>query len=66
MNKQLLLSFKKNDPFVEPIGGASPKFSARDKINAYSAKSSEILALDCPAQGFPVPAFRYFKLSDVN
>ena len=35
---------------LEPIGGAAPKFSARDKINA---------------QGYPVPAFRYYPFREM-
>ena len=50
---------------LEPIGGAAPKFSARDKINAFSTKMTHTIALDCPAQGYPGPAFRYYPFREM-
>ena len=44
--------------FVEPIGSAPPKFSVKDKINAFGVNLDETFAILCPAQGFPIPAFR--------
>ena len=44
--------------FVEPIGSAPPKFSVKDKINAFGVNVDETFAILCPAQGFPIPAFR--------
>ena len=44
--------------FLEPIGSAAPKFNVKDKINAFIGKSHSKLALLCPAQGSPIPAFR--------
>lgn len=44
--------------FLEPIGSAPPKFSVKDKINAFGVTLAETFAMVCPAQGFPLPAFR--------
>ena len=44
--------------FSEPIGSSKPKFSTILKMSAFQKQVSEGLALTCPAQGSPVPAFR--------
>ena len=53
---------KNNDCFtlndLEPIGSASPKFSTADKSSTFVHTQSSSIALVCPAQGFPLPAFR--------
>lgn len=43
---------------TEPIGSASPKFSSADKSSTFVHAESSSIALVCPAQGFPLPAFR--------
>ena len=43
---------------IEPIGSAIPKFSDQGKINVPKVLQAESLALLCPAQGSPIPAFR--------
>ena len=44
--------------FLEPIGGAKPKFSM-DTISLHLVRTvGESLSLACPAQGYPLPAFR--------
>ena len=43
---------------LEPIGSASPKFSTADKSSTFVHTQSSSIALVCPAQGFPLPAFR--------
>lgn len=43
---------------VEPIASAKPKFTMTEKLRAYSVNANEPLTLFCPAQAFPVPAFR--------
>ena len=47
-----------NIPALEPIGGSTPKFSsvAIEQISAYNHQS---MALTCPAQSSPSPAFRW-------
>ena len=52
--------------YEEPIGGASPKFPAA-LIHDISTSSGAQLALLCPAQAHPLPAFRYiFKKGREN
>ena len=45
--------------FLEPVGSALPKFSSKDKINAFIAEKSTTVSLMCPAQGHPLPSFRF-------
>jgi hypothetical protein len=45
--------------FIEPIGGAPPKLNTNDKLNVLIGGVETKLALVCPAQGYPIPAFRY-------
>ena len=44
--------------FVEPIGSASPKFTSDTKSSTYERVSGSAISVTCPAQGFPLPAFR--------
>ena len=44
--------------FLEPVGGSSPKFPAESSISNLGRQVSSSLALVCPAQGSPIPAFR--------
>ena len=47
---------------LEPIGGAGPKFSSESKsLGTFEKTQNAVLALLCPAQGFPLPSFRYFE-----
>lgn len=50
---QFLVSF-----LSEPVGSSGPKFPTVDKSRGFEAKVNESFTLLCPAQGFPVPAFR--------
>ena len=43
---------------TEPIGGAKPKFSMVAKGLQIVHGSKNSITLSCPAQGFPLPAFR--------
>ena len=43
---------------TEPIGSAGPKFTTDDKSATFERLSGSALSLTCPAQGFPLPAFR--------
>jgi hypothetical protein len=40
----------------------SPKFNLKDKFNVFSTELGSKFALLCPAQGSPLPAFRWFFL----
>jgi hypothetical protein len=44
--------------FVEPVGSSVPKFSSVAKTQGLEAKSNQSFTLLCPAQGYPVPAYR--------
>ena len=44
--------------FLEPIGGAKPKFSQILNGVQILHDSNSAISLSCPAQGFPLPAFR--------
>ena len=43
----------------EPVGSARPKFPTLDTMSAFTVRRKESQTLFCPAQAFPVPAFRY-------
>lgn len=45
--------------YAEPVGSVRPKFPSMDNINGLSTSSSDNIPLLCPAQGFPVPSYRY-------
>jgi len=51
---QFLVSF-----LSEPVGSSGPKFPTMDKSRGFEARVNENFTLLCPAQGFPVPAFRW-------
>ncbi|XP_026814900.1 Down syndrome cell adhesion molecule-like protein Dscam2 isoform X50 [Rhopalosiphum maidis] len=46
---------------TEPIGMKSPSFSTDTKISAYIRSLNVNIGLQCQAQGFPVPNFRWYK-----
>ncbi|XP_060864193.1 cell adhesion molecule Dscam2 isoform X9 [Metopolophium dirhodum] len=46
---------------TEPIGMKSPSFSTDTKITAYIRSLNSNIGLQCQAQGFPVPNFRWYK-----
>ena len=46
--------------FLEPIGGSTPKFSMVTEAFVFTKPASEPLSLTCPAQGSPVPSYRFF------
>ena len=64
------LRFSNSHIHIDPVGSALPKFSSKDKINAFAIEKSSVLSLTCPAQGHPLPAFRFvnflFFLSNAN
>ncbi|XP_047019425.1 Down syndrome cell adhesion molecule-like protein Dscam2 isoform X13 [Helicoverpa zea] len=46
---------------TEPIGSKSPTFSTDNKFSWYMRNIGQSLNILCPAQGFPVPVFRWYK-----
>ncbi|XP_039283578.1 Down syndrome cell adhesion molecule-like protein Dscam2 isoform X43 [Nilaparvata lugens] len=49
---------------TEPVGATGPKFSSIEKGKIFLAKNRASFTMLCPAQGFPVPAFRWYKFLD--
>ena len=48
---------------LEPVGSATPKFSSDSKsLGTFEKIQNGVLALLCPAQGFPLPNYRYYQL----
>ncbi|XP_073989855.1 Down syndrome cell adhesion molecule 1 isoform X9 [Rhodnius prolixus] len=45
----------------EPVGTKGPKFSSNLKLMSFDISSVEPVSLFCIAQGYPVPAFRWYK-----
>ncbi|KAL2741315.1 Down syndrome cell adhesion molecule-like protein Dscam2 [Vespula maculifrons] len=45
---------------IEPVATRKPKFSSDAKKSWYDRVVGQDLTLFCPAQGFPVPTYRYF------
>ncbi|XP_025414611.1 Down syndrome cell adhesion molecule-like protein Dscam2 isoform X25 [Sipha flava] len=46
---------------TEPIGMKSPSFSTDTKMSAYIRSQNTNIGIQCQAQGFPVPNFRWYK-----
>ena len=46
----------------EPIGGSAPKFSQLSESSKLTMPSVRPFSLSCPAQGSPVPSFRFVEL----
>ncbi|XP_047359416.1 Down syndrome cell adhesion molecule-like protein Dscam2 isoform X47 [Vespa velutina] len=46
---------------IEPVATKKPKFSSDAKFAGYDRVVDQDLTLFCPAQGFPVPTYRWYK-----
>ncbi|XP_032672557.1 Down syndrome cell adhesion molecule-like protein Dscam2 isoform X10 [Odontomachus brunneus] len=46
---------------TEPVGFAKPKFSTIDKSRTFEIAEAQGLTLQCPAQAYPVPVFKWYK-----
>ncbi|XP_059477742.1 cell adhesion molecule Dscam2 isoform X44 [Neocloeon triangulifer] len=46
---------------TEPIGAKAPKYFTDDRTHSFTRGGGSSFALLCQAQGFPVPAFRWYK-----
>nr|XP_012216028.1 PREDICTED: Down syndrome cell adhesion molecule-like protein Dscam2 isoform X14 [Linepithema humile] len=46
---------------TEPVGLAKPKFSTIDKSRTFEIAEAQGLTLQCPAQAYPVPFFKWYK-----
>ena len=60
------MSMSVNVPPLEPIGSAKPKLSQESDILRFKKNVEEPLALLCPAQGSPLPAFRLVVLQSCH
>jgi len=47
------------NPYSEPIGGSIPKFSTENDGSKLVRGFMSSIALTCPAQGYPLPGFRF-------
>lgn len=43
---------------LEPVGSVAPRVSRKDEFNHDRISSSKTIAIQCPAQAFPVPFYR--------
>lgn len=43
---------------VEPVGSVAPKISVGDRRKDAEARINTSLSIFCPAQSYPMPAFR--------
>ncbi|XP_031786534.1 Down syndrome cell adhesion molecule-like protein Dscam2 isoform X10 [Nasonia vitripennis] len=46
---------------TEPLGVKAPNFQSDDRSSSFIRSIHESVTLQCPAQGFPVPMFRWYK-----
>ncbi|XP_032572875.1 Down syndrome cell adhesion molecule-like protein Dscam2 isoform X6 [Drosophila sechellia] len=46
---------------TEPIGSVAPRVNRKDEFNHDRIKSSKTISIQCPAQAFPVPVYRWYK-----
>ena len=58
--------FENVGQFLDPIGSSSPNVPAKDKLGSMSSKMGQSLSMSCPAQAFPLPAFRYSLSSETS
>ncbi|XP_048480568.1 Down syndrome cell adhesion molecule-like protein Dscam2 isoform X8 [Plutella xylostella] len=49
---------------TEPVGRVSPKFASVLTGTMFDVRKNQSYALQCPAQAFPVPLFRWYKFID--
>ena len=47
---------------AEPVGGSAPKFSTDLTTSGVKRSSNAPFSLSCPAQGSPVPAYRFYLI----
>lgn len=48
-----------NPNYLEPVGSVAPRIAALEKFRVVYMEESSVMTLFCPAQSYPVPAFRY-------
>ena len=65
---QVLKTWKSRIIFfsIEPIGLTKPKFSSIVYSSAFIKSLSQSFAITCPAQGLPLPSFRYLRLESLK
>lgn len=50
----IILNYK----YLEPVGRVPPKFATVLKTSGFDTYEQAPVSIQCPAQAFPVPAFR--------
>ncbi|KAL7736494.1 hypothetical protein ACLKA6_019693 [Drosophila palustris] len=50
----------------EPVGSVGPKISVGERLKDAASQLNSTFTLFCPAQSYPVPAFRQFMFSDLQ
>lgn len=48
---------------VEPVNGAKPRVASTSKYDVLASVVGAATTMLCPAQGHPLPAYRYLELS---
>ncbi|XP_036333522.1 Down syndrome cell adhesion molecule-like protein Dscam2 isoform X30 [Rhagoletis pomonella] len=46
---------------TEPVGSVAPKVDVKDRINWLDKPQGRAFSLLCPAQSYPMPAYRWYK-----
>ncbi|XP_039283556.1 Down syndrome cell adhesion molecule-like protein Dscam2 isoform X23 [Nilaparvata lugens] len=49
---------------TEPVGASKPKVSVLDQLRAMKTDLKASFSMLCPAQGYPVPFYRWYKFLD--
>lgn len=47
---------------AEPVGSVKPKINVQDKLQTREMAQGAGFALLCPAQSYPMPAYRYYSV----
>ena len=48
--------------FLEPVGSSAPKVPKEAKSDTFVVTKDSTMALTCPGQSYPAPAFRFDTL----
>lgn len=55
-------SFRIRIVSVEPVNGAKPRVASTSKYDVLASIVGAAVTMLCPAQGHPLPAYRYLRL----
>lgn len=48
---------------VEPVNGAKPRVASTSKYDVLASVVGAAVTMLCPAQGHPLPAYRYLQIT---